>query len=343
MRLGIIGIGGISQKAYLPYLRSLPGIDWHLFTRNQTVLAETAALFGQATTYQNLDDLLAAGLDGVLIHAATVAHEELASQFLSRGIPVYMDKPLTEDYATTRRLYQLAEANKTFLMTGFNRRFAPRVAELAAVPHKTKIRVEKNDVNRTGDKTFKLFDFFIHPLDTALFLANGRAVEGDFRYQLTADGQLRQVAVNLTTDQDELIQVGMNFQSGSRYEIMEVQVPSGTYQLENLDNLRIWTGDEVSNQLFGSWDTTLYKRGFETAVDSFIQAIQTGQNPVDPTSSLLSHWLCHQINQAGATKGQLDLTLPDEEDVYAIKTTNRRRPGGRGGDDGGIFGRRFSH
>lgn len=317
MRLGIIGIGGISQKAYLPYLRSLPGIDWHLFTRNQTVLAETAALFGQASTYQNLDDLLAAGLDGVLIHAATVAHEELAAACLTRGIPVYMDKPLTEDYATTRRLYQLAATNKTVLMAGFNRRFAPRVAELAAVPDKVKIRVEKNDVNRPNDLTFKLFDLFIHPLDTALFLANGRAVEGEFRYQLTAEGNLRQVLVTLETDLGELIEVGMNLQAGSRLEIMEVQTPAGTYQLENLDRLTQIVGDSQTVTAFGSWDTTLYKRGFETAVDSFIQAIQTGQNPVDPSSSLLSHWLCHQINQVQATKGQLDLTLPDEEDLWS--------------------------
>lgn len=54
-------------------------------------------------------------------------------------------------------------------MAGFNRRFAPRVTELAQVTGKTKIRVEKNDAHRAGDKTFKLFDFFIHPLDTALF------------------------------------------------------------------------------------------------------------------------------------------------------------------------------
>lgn len=311
MNIGLVGLGAIFQKAYLPYLPQLTGVNWHLFTRNQKTLQAVASHLPRVTTYASLDDLLKADLDGVMIHAATVAHVALASQFLQQGIPVYMDKPLAESYDEARQLYDLAAAHGTFLMTGFNRRFAPRVTELKSIDTKTKIRIEKNDVNRTGDKTFKLFDFFIHPLDTALFLANGRAVEGDFRYQLTADGQLRQVAVTMTTDQDELIQVGMNFQSGSRYEIMEVQSPTGTYQLENLDSLRTWTGEDVIVKNFGSWDTTLYKRGFETTVDSFIQAIQTVQNPVDPTSSLLSHWLCHQINQAQATKGQLDLTLPD--------------------------------
>lgn len=110
--IAIVGIGGISQKAYLPYLSQLAGIEWHLFTRNQQVLAETTALL-KGTAYQSVEDLLAVNLDGVLIHVATVAHVDLASQFLKRGIPVYMDNPLAEDYATTRRLYQLAESNQT--------------------------------------------------------------------------------------------------------------------------------------------------------------------------------------------------------------------------------------
>ena len=41
-KIGIVGLGGIFQKAYLPYLRTLSGIEWHLFTRNQSVLAKIA-------------------------------------------------------------------------------------------------------------------------------------------------------------------------------------------------------------------------------------------------------------------------------------------------------------
>lgn len=309
--IAILGIGGISQKAYLPYLSQLAGIEWHLFTRNQQVLAETTALL-KGTAYQSVEDLLAVNLDGVLIHAATVAHVDLASQFLKRGIPVYMDKPLAETYAEAKYLYDLAAAHDTFLMTGFNRRFAPRVKELAKVTNKTKIRVEKNDAHRAGDKTFKLFDFFIHPLDTALFLANGGAVEGDFCYQLTQDGQLRQVAVTLMTDKEELIQVGMNLQSGSRLEVMEVQTPTGTYQLENLDHLRIWQGEDVTIKNFGSWDRTIYKRGFEIIVEEFLQALDRKETSVSPASSLLSHWICDQITTAPTSTGKLDVLLPKE-------------------------------
>ena len=169
-KIGLVGLGGIFQKAYLPYLRGLAGIEWHLFTRNQEVLSSLAANLAGSQTYASLEELAAVDLDGVMIHAATQAHVELAKLFLERGIPVFMDKPLSEDYQEVVALYHLAQAKGTFLMAGFNRRFAPNVQSLKAQGDKRRILVEKNDVNRPGDLQFKLFDFFIHPLDTALFL-----------------------------------------------------------------------------------------------------------------------------------------------------------------------------
>ncbi|MET3558222.1 virulence factor [Streptococcus rupicaprae] len=311
-KIGIVGIGGISQKAYLPYMRQLSGIEWHVFTRKEEVREEVVALFGQAVSYDSLTTLLDADLDGVMIHAATVAHVELAQLFLKKGIPVYMDKPLTEDYASSKALYDLAEANQTFLMAGFNRRFAPKVIQMAAQTGKTRIVTEKNDINRTEDLQYKLFDLFIHPLDTALFLADEPLIAGQFHYHVSEEdkSQLRQVTVTLETKASTIVS-SMNLQSGSRREVMEVQLANATYHLENLDDLTIYQGNQVTKDAFGSWETTLYKRGFETAVDQFLQAIETGQNPVDPTSSLLSHWLCHQINHIQETSGKLDVKLPD--------------------------------
>lgn len=274
-QIGIVGLGGISQKAYLPYMRQLTGIHWHLSTRNQTVLAEVASLFGKVTTYDTVEDLANRPLDGVFIHAATVAHVDMAQLFLTKGIPVYMDKPLTETFESTKALYDLAEAQGTFLMAGFNRRFAPKVRKMAELLDKKRIVVEKNDVNRLGDLQYKLFDFFIHPLDTALHLTDGKVQRGNFHYHLV-DGLLSQVSVQLQTDKGSIV-ASMNLQSGSRREIMEVQTPVATYHLKNLDELTIFQDTSETKDGFGSWDTTLYKRGFETIIQAFLEAIDTGK------------------------------------------------------------------
>ncbi|MGZ7283787.1 Gfo/Idh/MocA family oxidoreductase, partial [Streptococcus pyogenes] len=81
--------------------------------------------------------------DGVFIHAATSAHAELASLFLNQGIPVFMDKPIADNYLMTKNLYDLAKENQTFLMAGFNRRFTPRVKKLSSLSTKRKVAVEK--------------------------------------------------------------------------------------------------------------------------------------------------------------------------------------------------------
>ena len=308
LKIGLVGIGGISQKAYLPYMRQLPNIEWHIFTRNKDVRQGVSALFGHSEIYESLESLLKAPLDGVFIHAATKAHFDIASQFLIKGLPVYMDKPLTEDYKSTQKLYQLAQVHNTFLMAGFNRRFAPRVSDMAKLDQKRRIIVEKNDVNRLGDFKFKLFDFFIHPLDTALYLLDEQISSAHFKV-IKENALLSQVSVVLETEQSVAI-VGMNLQSGSRREIMEIQTPVETYHLENLDDLTIFKETDLLKKQFGSWDTTLYKRGFETIIDTFLEAIQTKENPVSPESSLLSHWLCHQINQSNTLSGELNVTLP---------------------------------
>lgn len=308
LHIGIVGLGGISQKAYLPFMRQLPNIHWHLFTRNQATLAEVAGLFGSVTTYDSLQSLATASLDGIFIHTATVAHFETAKVFLQKGIPVYMDKPLTESYDQTKELYDLAEAHGTFLMTGFNRRFAPKVLKMAEQVDKTRIYVEKNDVNRPGDFQFKLFDFFIHPLDTALFLADQELLSGRYQFH-KKDEQLHQVSVTLETEHGTIV-ASMNLQSGSRREIMEIQTPLATYHLENLDTLSIFEENNQMIEHFGSWDTTLYKRGFESIILAFIKAIETKENPVSPQSSLLSHWICQQINQATENTGPLNLKVP---------------------------------
>lgn len=325
LKIGIVGLGGISKKAYLPYMRQIADLEWHLSTRNEKRLIQVNNLFACSKTYSDIDSLAKQDLDGVFIHVATVAHFEVAKLFLQRGIPVYMDKPLTEDFESSLELYKMAKKHDTFLMAGFNRRFAPRVNELSRLSSKRKVHVEKNDSNRPGDFTFKLFDFFIHPLDTALYLTDEELIEGNYAYQ-RKDGQLCQVSVNLRTE-NTLITASMNLQSGSRREVMEVQSCEETRQVINLDEVRIYKGTDEEKQNFGSWDTTLYKRGFETIIDAFLNAVKTGVNPVNPESSLLSHWICHQINTSNEESGSLSVSLPKNywENNDAVEKADLRR------------------
>lgn len=181
LNIGVVGIGAIAQKAYLPVMRSIGNVKWYMCTRNVEVLQRESKLLGRCIPCSNVEELLHFDLDGVMIHVSTEAHIEVAKQFLEKGIPVYLDKPIAPSYEETLELYRLAKENQTFLTAGFNRRFAPKVVELKNVPHKKRIITEKNCTIPSFDNRTRIFDVFIHPLDTALFLMDEKP-NRDFSY-----------------------------------------------------------------------------------------------------------------------------------------------------------------
>ena len=47
LNIGIVGVGAISQKAYLPVMRSIGNVKWYMCTRNQEVLNRESKLLGR--------------------------------------------------------------------------------------------------------------------------------------------------------------------------------------------------------------------------------------------------------------------------------------------------------
>lgn len=111
MKVGCIGLGDIAQKAYLPVLTTLPGVELHLQTRTPATLARIAGVhhIPDERCHTDLDALLAQDLDAAFVHASTAAHPEIVTRLLEAGVPVYVDKPLAYELADSERLVRLAE------------------------------------------------------------------------------------------------------------------------------------------------------------------------------------------------------------------------------------------
>lgn len=87
MKIGCIGLGDIAQKAYLPVLTAVPGVELHLQTRTPATLhavgdTHRVPADGRHTT---LDSLLAAGLDAAFVHAPTAVHPQIVERLLEAG------------------------------------------------------------------------------------------------------------------------------------------------------------------------------------------------------------------------------------------------------------------
>ncbi|HEY2205426.1 MAG TPA: Gfo/Idh/MocA family oxidoreductase [Pseudonocardia sp.] len=133
MRLGLIGLGRIGAF-HADTLTALPGVDSLVVT---DALPETTARIAAATGAEPAESpakLLAAGMDGVLIAAATPAHPLLVEQAVEAGLPVFCEKPLAADIDEAVALQRRLAGRDARVQIGYPRRFdAGYAAARAAV------------------------------------------------------------------------------------------------------------------------------------------------------------------------------------------------------------------
>src|SRR5882724_11693473 len=132
--VGLIGLGDIAQKAYLPALGAEPGLDLRIMTRDRQRLDRLGDAHRIAHRYSDLDALIASGIQAAFVHASTDQHLPIVEKLLLAGVHVYVDKPLDRTVEGARRLVELAEAQERSLMVGFNRRYAPLYANCKQRP-----------------------------------------------------------------------------------------------------------------------------------------------------------------------------------------------------------------
>lgn len=294
MKIGIVGLGNIAQKAYLPVTMEMSDqVEWHLYTRDQEKLKQIGQRYRTAYLYPSVEALIQSGIEAVFIHTATHTHAALIRQCLEQGIHVYVDKPISEQLEEVEELMAFAKEKELLLVTGFNRRFAPMIQELKKVPHKNMLFIQKNKPASSGSVQFAIFDLFIHVVDTALYLLDEPVEEISHRLY-EEEGQLKSCVLQLKTAHTICV-ASMNYVSGANLETAEVQSTEGTYRVTNLTEYESHSFEKHAQKTFGDWETTLEKRGFSPLIRSFVQAVQTGENPVSLASSLKSHQICAEI------------------------------------------------
>ncbi|MFD6531763.1 Gfo/Idh/MocA family protein [Streptomyces sp. NPDC060184] len=292
MKVGCIGLGDIAQKAYLPVLAALPGIELHLQTRTPATLESVAAAYRipAAQRHATLDSLLAQDLDAAFVHAPTSVHPEITTRLLEAGVPTYVDKPLAYELAASTRLVELAEERGTSLAVGFNRRLAPGYAQCADHPREL-ILLQKNRVGLPEDPRTMVLDDFIHVVDTLRFLVPGPVDRVSVRARI-ADGLMHHVVLELSGDGFTALGM-MNRRGGSTEEILEVSGQDSKRQVLNLADVIDHKG-QPSLRRRGDWVSVARQRGIESCVTSFLDAVRDGVT-LSARDALATHELCERV------------------------------------------------
>ncbi|MFC5651111.1 Gfo/Idh/MocA family protein [Paenibacillus solisilvae] len=280
-RIGIVGLGNIASKVYLPLLSNHEEVELvGLVSRKESTVRVACEQFRVQAGFTELEKLLELEPDAVFVHSPTDTHYELVMQCLSRGIHVYVDKPLSYQLEESKRMAKEAEARGVVLGVGFNRRFAPLYVEAKAWVDAgggfdwcsvQKHRIKQQ--NQGAKQTY--YDDLIHMLDLLLWLGGtdyrvtaNELKADDVGKMLYASGSLRFGAATGV--------YSMARSAGTDLEKLELHGGGRSAEVVNLETGSLYAKDSLPQNLtFGSWDTILQRRGFAGAVDHFLASLSS--------------------------------------------------------------------
>jgi len=133
MRLGLIGLGRIGAF-HAETLTNLPVVESLVVTDAIPSLAKDIASRFGADAVDSPEAVFAAGVDGVVIAAATDAHPALILACVQAGLPTFCEKPVARTSAEAAEVERRVADAGVEIQIGFPRRFdAGFVAARAAV------------------------------------------------------------------------------------------------------------------------------------------------------------------------------------------------------------------
>jgi predicted dehydrogenase len=110
-RIGVIGAGFWAAYNYLPFYRDHPDVELvGVVRKNDEGLDAFRNHFGLEIATSSVDELLAAGLDGVVVSSPHVLHREHAIAALEAGAHVLVEKPMTVKVADAEAIRDAAQA-----------------------------------------------------------------------------------------------------------------------------------------------------------------------------------------------------------------------------------------
>ena len=124
MRIGLIGVGRIGAF-HARNLSALPVIDELLITDAAPQLALSVGQELGATVVPEPADVLASGVDGVVIASSTATHPDLIRACVRAGIPTFCEKPVAQHAKEAVALGEELAGSDVPVQIGFPRRFDP--------------------------------------------------------------------------------------------------------------------------------------------------------------------------------------------------------------------------
>jgi virulence factor len=285
IRVAIIGLGDIAQKAYLPILSSHNAVDLMLYNRSPKPLARIQNQYRISEGTISLEEIIENKPQAAFVLTSSPSHFDIIKQLLKNGIDVFVEKPATQHSWETKELADLADKNDRILMVGFNRRFAPLHVKVKNLWGDTPVSMGIFQKFRTSAShpslKHQLIDDTIHQVDILRFFC-GEA-RADKITQEAIPGSFLGAVGTLRLDNGGIGVVETNMKAGRWQERYILYGGQKTLQVEAFSEALLTQGTEQRrwNETYASsWQTTLKGRGFVDEIDHFFDCIETRQMPL---------------------------------------------------------------
>jgi predicted dehydrogenase len=240
LRLAVVGVGHLG-KEHARILSAMPGVELVGVADVNAAQAEAVALRSGTRAHHD-HHALVAEVDAAVIAVPTTYHHAVAGDFLRRGIPVLVEKPLASSRAQAQELVQLAQQQKVLLQVGHIERYNPAFEELCRRPLQPKFVSAERLGGFTGRSTDigVVLDLMIHDLDLLLALVGSpvRSVEA--------------LGLSVLGGHEDVAQARITFQSGCVANISASRVSAAPVR-----RMQVWAPEGFAHADFARKHLTL--------------------------------------------------------------------------------------
>ncbi|MGQ0630342.1 MAG: Gfo/Idh/MocA family protein [Sporichthyaceae bacterium] len=240
MRLGVAGVGRIGAL-HAEHVSAVIGWDNVVIADADPQRAATMADKLRVRAVADVDALVAAGIDGLVVATPTDTHAALVIRCVEAGIPVFCEKPVAPNIAGTRAVLARVAATAVPVQVGFQRRFDPGYAGARAAVESGSLGQVHTITGHTLDPDPPaaayvavsggiVRDCLVHDLDILRWVSGQEVVEVYATgANLGADyirdaGDVDAIAVTLTMTDGSLAQLSASRYNKAGYDVrMEVR------------------------------------------------------------------------------------------------------------------------
>jgi virulence factor len=307
MRIGIVGLGRMAQRAYLPVLTNLESVDLAVIMSRQADMVERLrAHYHVPNGTTGMTDFLRQDLQAAVVLTPSATHFEIVKTLLQAGVDVLVEKPATLSSRETEILGEAAERGGRVLMVAFNRRFAPLYQKAKELFEGRRVALCLAEKHRERAVNSSLFDHYseedIHMIDLLRWYGGeARAVSTQC---LVREGKLMDAASLVAFNSGGMGVLAASLEGGGWMERVTLHGDGLSVQVDAFRELRVLNGnqDQVSGrEMAAEWQSSQHIRGFEQLVEHFVDCVEKRLTPrTSAVEAFRTQLLLEQMTAAGA-------------------------------------------